>query len=155
MLVNPLPLKCQHLERGQNVSNYCSHRSQKAYRNPWFRCFSLSWRAHQRRRITVFRPQLEGTMRHDGLVGGQYGRQQGSTETTCKSRARRNARRTGWSEPPSFVKMPPTGCGDRLYTLMGMPVTTRARHLNDPCKASARPVGGIVIKAPPILLTRR
>ena len=55
----------------------------------------------------------------------------------------------------TFVKMPPTGCGDRLYTPMGMPVITRAKHLNNPCKASARPVGGIVINAPPILLTQR
>ena len=31
---------CQTLEKAQNVSNYCSHRSQKAYKNPWFRCFS-------------------------------------------------------------------------------------------------------------------
>ena len=51
--------------------------------------------------------------------------------------------------------MPSTTRGDRVYTPMGMPVITRAKHLNNPCKASARPVGGIVINAPPILLTLR
>ena len=36
---------------------------------------------------------------------------------------------------PSFVKMPPTSCGDRLYTPVGMPVITRAKHQHDPWKA--------------------
>ena len=41
-------------------------------RTPRSDAFPLSWRAHQRRRISVSRPQLEGNMRHDGQSGGRF-----------------------------------------------------------------------------------
>ena len=41
-----------NLEKAQNASKTCSQRPQKAYKNPFFRCFPYSWSTHQRREIS-------------------------------------------------------------------------------------------------------
>ena len=60
-----------NLGKGTEISNCCSRRPQKTCTNPSFRCFSQSWRTHQRCGISVSRQQLEGADGHDGQSGGK------------------------------------------------------------------------------------
>ena len=53
------------------------------------------------------------------------------------------------------VKMPSTTRSDRRYGGITMPTITRTKHLYDPCKASERPLEGIVTNVPPILQSQR
>ena len=166
MLVNPLPLRCQHLERGQNVSNYCSHRSQKAYKNPWFRCFS-PFLAHTSAAQNFSIPTAVG--RNFAVKWPILWPKVVVTRVKCHYWLRLFSSppklggvpdRAGWSknsggEVITTVLMPSTGRGDRLHGGMAMPAITRTRHQHEPYQASAQPLTGIVTNAPPILQTQR
>ena len=65
-ITNPIPPRCQTSVKAQNASNYCSHRLKRHARTPRSDAFPYTWRTHQRRGISVSRPQLEGILRPNG-----------------------------------------------------------------------------------------
>ena len=86
-LVAPLR-RCQSLAKAQNVSNCCSRRPRKTCTNHSFRCFSCSWRTHQRRRISVPGPHVEGNVWANGPSRSRFGNNKAQlgnlVETICR-----------------------------------------------------------------------
>ena len=130
---------CQTLERGQNVSNYCSHRSQKAYKNPWFRCFS-PFLAHTSAAQNFSIPTAVGrnfAVKWPILwpkvvvtrVKCHYWLRLFSSPPALGGEEITTERRTSVS---AFVLMLSTGRGDSLHGGMAMPAITRTRHQHNP-----------------------